>query len=690
MSFMNIEFSIEYKTLWGENLFLCTAGERYPMEWSDGGIWKVNLSPKSKVMDYSYELVRDGRTVRREWYGHRLQFSPRQKKQRDWWISKPTEDKSRRMVGTAVPVFSLRSEDDFGVGEFQDIKKLVDWAVETGQSIIQLLPINDTTMEGSWRDSYPYNANTAFALHPMYLNLPKAGLVPDEEYERSRKKLNSLKTVDYEAVNLEKRRLSRKLYERDFPKVRKTSAYRNFVAKNRDWLVPYALYSSLRDKFGTADLSRWGEYSVYNDALMMEYAKAHRPETDYYCYLQYLLDAQLSDVVAYAHEHKVVLKGDLPIGISRNSADVWMHPELFNLDYTTGAPPDAFAVDGQNWGFPTYNWEAMSRDGYAWWKARLRKMSEYFDAFRIDHILGFFRIWEIPASLKSGLMGHFSPALPYSENELRERGFDLSEPRYSRPVEGEDYRDVLFIEDPRQKGRWHPRIFAYDTNVFRSFPQSLQESFRAIHEEFFYHRHNDFWRESAMAKLPSLLSSSNMLACGEDLGMIPACVPEVMDSLGILSLEIQRMPKRMGEEFGNPADYPYMSVCTCSTHDMSPIRAWWEEDHELSTRFYRKMLSGQAQPPLHCSTEICGKILLQHLSSPSMFAIFPIQDWLSIDAKLRFPKPSEERINVPADSNNYWRYRMHLTLDKLLDYKEFSAKVRKMVVASGRCTQVSE
>ncbi len=586
-----------------------------------------------------------------------------------------------RGAGTAIPVFSLRSGDDFGVGEFLDLKKLVDWAAQTGQCMLQLLPVNDTVMTGTWQDSYPYNANSTFALHPQFINLQAAGVKADAAFLKLQNELNSLLQVDYERVNGEKTRLLRAAYSRTFAKLSKTESYTEFIAANRSWLEPYAAFCTLRDSFGTADFSKWKGYEKYSAKKIAKYCDEHRSEVDFHCFVQFHLDRQLSEVREYAHSKGVVLKGDLPIGISRTSADAWQHPHLFNMDESAGAPPDAFAADGQNWGFPTYNWEEMAKDGFAWWKARLRKMSEYFDAFRIDHILGFFRIWEIPLKYSSGLLGHFRPALPYPAEELAFDGFDVSSGEYVT-APADNPTDVLFVEDPVLKGCWHPRIGARNTAAYRSLDPQRQCAFDRLHDDFFYRRHNDFWRVSAMSKLPALLHATDMLACGEDLGMIPDCVASVMSELKILSLEIQRMPKDSGAEFGDPKHYPYLCVCTTSTHDMNPVRAWWEEDRGLSQRFFNTLFPGEA--PFFCEPWLCRCIVERHLESPAMLTVLPLQDWLSIDGELRLSDPNAERINIPAVSRHYWRYRMHLPLETLMCADGFNAQVAELVKTAGR------
>ncbi len=639
-----------------------------------------------------------------------------------------------RGAGTAIPVFALRSKESFGIGEFHDLKKMIDWAVRTGQTIIQLLPINDTTMTGTWQDSYPYNANSTFALHPQFIHLPSAGVPEDEEYIKLRDELNALDKVDYERVNNEKTRLLKKTFKKTGKKILAQSDYRHFIEANGYWLLPYAAFRVLTALNGTPDFSSWGKYSKYSPAVVEELSKTHKEDIDFHCFEQYHLYKEFAEVKAYARNHGVMLKGDLPIGISRTSADAWLNPALFNMDSQAGAPPDAFSVQGQNWGFPTYNWERMAKDKYAWWKARLGKMAECFDAFRIDHILGFFRIWEIPFSAVRGLMGHFNPALPYTEQELRDRGFDISGGRYITPIINDDtigqffgdragevwekcirdgqlrpfcstqrkvaekyaddqplrdglmglIEDVLFIEDPHRKGYYHPRIAAQSTINYRYLDQWHKDAYNALYNDFFYHRHNDFWRESAMKKLPELLSATDMLTCGEDLGMIPDCVPDVMRELQILSLEIQSMPKEVGVLFSNVQRYPYLSVCTTSTHDTNPLRAWWEEDRDLSAKFYHEALGFQGEPPYFCEPWVCSRVVSQHLASPSMLAILPIQDWFSIDGKIRRQNPNDERINIPAIPRHYWRYRMHIALEDLLEAEDFNNTVRDMIQASGR------
>ena len=589
-------------------------------------------------------------------------------------------------AGVAIPVFSLRSKKSFGVGEFYDLKLMADWAVKTGLNVIQILPVNDTTCCGSWRESYPYKANSIFALHPQYINLKAVGKLKDageqRRFEKLGKELNSLPEVDYERVNALKHEYLRKIYAEQGAKTFESAEYREFFDKNASWLRPYAAYSALRDKFGTADFSKWGRYAKADEKKIAGCIARYGEETGYWFFVQYHLDRQLREVRNYAHGKGVILKGDIPIGISRTSVDAWVTPELFRMDSSAGAPPDDFAVLGQNWGFPTYDWSRMAEDGYAWWKARFVKMNDFFDAYRIDHILGFFRIWEIPCNAVNALLGHFNPAMPMDEDEIRSYGFNFDRQRHTAPVD--KTADVLFVEDPQRAGFWHPRITAQTTAVYESLPQWEKDAYNRLYDDFFFRRHNDWWHGEAMRKLVPLVSSTRMLVCGEDLGMIPACVPDVMNELQILSLEIERMPKETWREFGNPADYPYLSVSSPSTHDMSNLRLWWSEDRDRTQRYYNEVMGCEGEAPAECTTEICEWLLRRQLNAASMLTVVPLQDWLSVSAGLRRADPAEERINVPANPDQYWCYRMHLTLETLLAADELNDRLHRLVAESGR------
>ncbi|MFA7492143.1 MAG: 4-alpha-glucanotransferase [Proteiniphilum sp.] len=650
-----------------------------------------------------------------------------------------------RGTGTAIPVFSLRTEDSFGVGDFSDLRKMVDWVALTRQQLIQLLPVNDTTATKTWRDSYPYSAISAYALHPIYLGYSDYPLKVKKKHDaflKEAKELNNLQELDYEKALSLKIRYGRELYLQDGEKVLYSEEYLVFREKNEAWLFPYICYCFLRDKYGFSNFRKWDNYSVYDEGLLKKMVDADaeaKEETQFWAFLQYLLHQQFYGVKIYANEKGVALKGDIPIGINRNSIDAWVAPDLYRMDTQSGAPPDDFSFFGQNWGFPTYNWPMMEKDGYAWWVSRFRKMADYFDAYRIDHILGFFRIWEIPLDAVQGLLGHFSPAQPYCIEEINRAGIPFDEERMAQPFIHEhflkdifgEYTDevkreyleitgwqrfklkpycdtqrkvkqlfynkedsksrrvgdglmslcseVLFVRDLLDHYRFHPRITAQYTHSYQYLDAHIKEVFNQLYDEFFYHRHNNFWREEAMKKLPPLISSTEMMVCAEDLGMVPDCVPSVMHELQMLSLEIERMPKDPYVTFTNLQRLPYLSVCTTSTHDMSPLRLWWTENRELTRHYYNEVLHCEGVAPAECGTALCRKIIERHLCSSAMWVILPLQDWLSIDEELRNPDIMSERINIPANPEHYWRYRMHITLDDLLRKTAFNKELTMLV-----------
>ncbi|MGN6435624.1 MAG: 4-alpha-glucanotransferase [Agriterribacter sp.] len=657
-----------------------------------------------------------------------------------------------RGAGVAIPVFSLRSANGLGTGEFTDINLLADWAKKTGVKLIQLLPVNDTMATGTWRDSYPYNAISAFALHPLYLNVEAVAREEDaailQGLSKKREKLNELAEVDYEEVLQYKWKLVKELYKAQKESFFTGADYLAFFENNKQWLVPYAVYSYLRDKNKTADFTQWKQLAVYDKAAVEKLATPGSRTFDgigIYYFVQYHLHVQLKAAADYAHKKGVVLKGDIAIGVSRHGCDAWMEPELYHMDMQAGAPPDAFAVKGQNWGFPTYDWKRMELDGFEWWRRRFKQMSYYFDAFRIDHILGFFRIWSIPVHAVEGIMGHFVPALPVHINEFAQRGISFDYNRFCVPyitdavlfellgekksllvdflnsnadgtytLKGEfaTQRQVeahfasleineenimlqyalydlisnvlLFEVEGMQGQQFHFRIDMEKTSAFRFLDGHHQYHFRQLYIDYFYHRQDRQWAVQAMHTLPALKKATDMLVCGEDLGMVPGCVPDIMRQLGILSLEIQRMPKQPGLEFFNPVNAPHLSVITPSTHDMSTIRGWWEEDRGKTQRFFNNEMQHPGQAPFYCEAWVNKAIVIQHLYSPAMWSIFQLQDLMGIDNKLRRENPAEERINVPATARHYWRYRMHLTLEQLLKEKDFNSEISSYIHSSGR------
>ena len=658
-------------------------------------------------------------------------------------------------AGVVVPIFSLRSEGSFGVGDFGDLKRMIDWAALTNQRALQVLPINDTNITHTWQDSYPYNSISIYALHPQYTDLRQLPELNDaearERFETLRQELNALPQIDYERVNQAKTDYLRLVFDQEWAALKRRKSYKDFYADNRAWLQPYAEFSYYRDLYGTATFSAWPS----------PLPKPDQKQVDFWCFVQYNLDAQMRSAHDYARAHRVILKGDIPIGISRDGVEAWVEPKYFNLNGQAGAPPDAFSVNGQNWGFPTYNWDAMLSDGCSWWVRRFRKMAQYFDAYRIDHVLGFFRIWEIPIDAVHGLLGQFSPSLGMTPEEIEGYGLHWQEDLFTTPfiadwtlerifgeqasyvkdtflerkhddlwqmkpafdtqrkVEAwykatagqaagaatsepggqagqalclEDLRDglyalisdVLFVPDRKDAKKFHPRIGVQNDFIYQTLYDSDKYNFNRLYNDYFYRRNNQFWYHEAMKKLPRLTQATRMLVCAEDLGMVPDCVPWVMNELRILSLEIQSMPKDNQVRFGHLSRNPYRSVCTISTHDMPTLRQWWDEDEERTQDYFNSMLCRGGAAPHPLPGWLAKEIVSRHLTSPSMLCLLSLQDWLSIDEKLRLPDPNAERINIPANPRHYWRYRMHMTIEQLMAADDFNETIKTLITQSGR------
>ena len=658
---------------------------------------------------------------------------------------------NRKLAGTLVPVFSLRTRKSAGIGDFGDLKIMIDFVASTGQKVLQLLPINDTTITHTWTDSYPYSCISVFAIHPQYANLHALPELKDAkaraEAEKTCAELNALDKIDYEKVNDFKINYLRQIFNQEGEKMMKTAEYKAFFQDTKQWLVPYAQYSYLRDKNGTADFNQWPDHQVWDEverkALTDPKTAAYKNVAFFY-FVQFVLDRQMQEAHEHAKAKGVILKGDIPIGVNRNGCDVWMEPKYFNLNGQAGAPPDDFSANGQNWGFPTYNWFEMLKDGCQWWNRRFQNMARYFDAYRIDHVLGFFRIWEIPVSSVHGLLGQFAPALAMSREEIESYGLHFQEDRFTRPfitdwvldrvfheragevkekyldrLDDERYQmkpevdtqrkvealfadatdekelwlrdglyalisDVLFVRDHTNPGVFHPRISAQLDFIYESLYDNDKAAFNRLYNDYFYRRNNQFWYQEAMKKLPKLVQATRMLVCAEDLGMVPDCVPWVMDELKILSLELQSMPKDPSVKFGHLSRNPYRSVCTISSHDMPTLRMWWDENIQRTQEYYNTMLYRQGPAPHPLPGWLASDIISRHLTSPSMLCILSIQDWLATDEALRLPDADAERINIPANPKHYWRYRMHLNIEDLAADKRFVQNITEMISQSGR------
>lgn len=711
--------------------------------------WSVSLNLSKEHFPISYKFgvydEHDGKLVYYEEGSNRHIEYPAAKDRPVLLHAFPGLDRYRWLgAGINIQVSSLKTEQSWGVGDFTDLHVLTDLAKVCGVKMLQLLPINDTTATHTSKDSYPYASISAFALHPMFLNVHKLSVASSVEFSTEMmdrvRALNGLTKLDYQSVVALKTAAIREVYYKNKHTFKDDFGFFDFFDLNRDWLVPYAAFCYLRDHYNSADPSKWEEYEHYSEESVQELVSpenSHYDEIAIHYFTQYHLHLQLLDAVEYAHKNGIILKGDLPIGVGRHSVDTWMNPTLFHMDMQAGAPPDAFAVKGQNWEFPTYNWEEMGKDNYAWWRQRMEHMSNYFDAIRIDHILGFFRIWSIPKRDVEGILGIFVPAIALSIQDFEAAGIRFDEARFCKPYTADHVlsklfpgneqwvkdnvldkdgfkkafntqekiaayfkanpekaflqqglfdliTDVILIKDTENAGHYHFRISNQTTESFKNLDHSTQQKLNAVYQRYFFGMQDELWKSKAQRKLDALQKNTSMLLCAEDLGMVPDFVEHILSEREILALQVQRMPKKIGENFSHPKNAIYLSVVTPSTHDMSTLRQWWEEEKDNIQYFYNSLLEQHGAAPFYCEPWICKEIIQQHLNSPAMWAVFLLQDLMAMDNNIRRENPAEERINIPADTNHIWDYRMHITLESLLKQTAFIQNLKAFIKQSGR------
>ena len=655
-----------------------------------------------------------------------------------------------KAAGVVVPVFSLRSENSYGVGDFGDLCKLVDWASTVGMKMIQLLPINDTTTVHGWTDSHPYNCISVFALHPHYIDLEQLPPLRNKQdrmaFNRQRRELNALKESDYMAVDRIKNDYIVKSFAEVGQKTLASDDFKAFFEEQQEWLVPYAAFCVLRDRFGTSRFMDWKQYAIYDSRRVKSEEQGesslHTPhaalQQQIIYYTQYHLHRQLKRASDYAHSKGVALQGDMPVGVYRDSVETWTHPELFDMEQQMGIMPSAQNPAGQNWGFPAYRWGAPVE---AWMRRRLRYMEQFFDAVRIDHILSFFRTWEIPQGNVTADMGHFAPSLSLSAEEIECYGLTFRHEFLTQPLINDRMIDRIFgihaayvretflvgrayhlyalkkevstqervqqhfagqndensqwIRDGLMKlcanvlfvetgeGLYAPRYGAWQAPVFEALGGEEREAYMRIYNNYFYERHNDYWRHVAAQRLEAVPRDTRMLVCADDLGADATLVQDVLDRFRILSLEVQALPKHDHGEFGHLEANAYRSVATISTHDMPSMRLWWEEEPGRAQRYYATMLQKEGRAPRHLTPILAEEIIARHLYCPSMLCLLSIQDWLAMSI-MKLGEPYQERINAPFDSFNQWKYRMPVTLEQLLAEKTYNRKVQTMINRSRR------
>lgn len=545
------------------------------------------------------------------------------------------------VTGTAIPVGALRAAQSCGIGEFPDLVPFAEFCAESGIDLIQLLPVNDTGTESS-----PYSALSAFALHPIYLrigDLPEAAPFA-AEIAKLADRHEYRKRFAYRELREEKLALLREIFDANEKSIASGAELAEWIDKN-PWIVEYAVFKNLKRKNFESSWKSWDRMRSPSHAEIRERweSPAKRGDHLFYAWIQMRLDEQFAAAVAACEKLGVAIKGDIPIMMNEDSCDAWANPEFFRDDLRAGSPPDGMNPLGQNWGFPIYNWDNLRSTGFAWWKDRLRHAARYYHAYRIDHILGFFRIWSIPSPECSGYLGWPTPHTPITQNELAERGFTgdrlrwLCEPhvptRAIEEVNGFDYRGAHEIlsrvmdrigdeelwrfkkgiggekdirgadlpdaaketlarkwrdrmlqdtgRDAHGKPMYEPIWNFRDTTAWGSLSGEEKDSLESLIRAKAA-QDDALWEAQANELLGALTSCVDMLPCAEDLGSIPACVPRTLEKLGILSLKVIRWERRWdeaGQPFRDPASFPALSVATTSVHDSSTLRGWWEQEN---------------------------------------------------------------------------------------------------------------
>ena len=641
-----------------------------------------------------------------------------------------------RINGVLVPLAALRSELSCGCGEFADLPALGAWCAETGQRIVQLLPVNDTGSQSS-----PYSALSAFALHPIYVrisDLPEyaqlashARAEVDAGLEELRHQQEAPARFDYEAVLGAKEQLLRRIYDEQQESILTDRSLSAFLRSNA-WVKAYAIFRTLKGAQDGLPWTAWGEHREMDQAGIERLWKrtAMKGETRFHLWLQMRLAEQFGAAATALGEQGVALKGDIPILMNEDSVDAWLERDIFRPELRAGAPPDMFTALGQNWGFPIYNWERLAERDYDWWKDRLQQAARYYHAYRIDHVLGFFRIWAIPSGNWSGIPGFFWPQHGIAREELHENGFDdgrirwLSEPHMGGPalrdvlgssfdslnesvllqLPGEDlfnfapevsgeqqisdldlpqeqrdwlleqWRDRVLLELP--DGRLAPTWTFRDCSRYQTLIDSEKDRFEGLVAARGADS-NELWADHGRRILTIMRDSTSMLPCAEDLGVVPNAVPRVLGSLGILGLVIPRWA-HYWDQPGQPLipfhEYAELSVCAPSVHDTSTMRGWWEQE-DGRDQLWRHI--GMDEPaPQHFDPASARAVYRAMLKAPSRIVVFQLQDLLALAPETLHSNPDQERVNIPGSYNSFnWTWRMPITLEQLRSQATLNAEV---------------
>lgn len=315
----------------------------------------------------------------------------------------------KKRAGVVFPLFSVFSKNSLGIGEIPDLKLAIDWCQKTGNTILQLLPLNDSGFDFS-----PFNPQSSFALDPVYLSLRDLKKIKKEKLEEELKDLTKKFPLKTKYVNYQiKKEKLKKLWQIFLKRARLPVRFQKFVKGQKFWLENYALFRVLKEVYREKSWEDWPKnFRVRNKKALLGIKTKYSQELKFQKWLQWQLFEQLKEVKIYAEQKKVFLKGDLPFSVSRDSADVWTSPQYFKLNLASGAPPDSFSAKGQRWGYPPYNWPKILKDNFVYFEEKIKYLENFYHLFRLDHLAGLFRIWAIPEETpleKKGQIGFFDP-----------------------------------------------------------------------------------------------------------------------------------------------------------------------------------------------------------------------------------------------------------------------------------------
>jgi len=637
-----------------------------------------------------------------------------------------------KIAGVAIPLAGIKTKGGWCVGEYPDLAALASLCKTTGLKLIQLLPINDSGSQSS-----PYSALSAFALHPLYLrvaDLPEAALCPAvlkslKAYAAKHGQDSRFSYMDAYRVKMD---ALRAVFDGSKATIIANPELPEFILSH-PWVKTYAVYKRLKKINGDRS---WRDWQGHRDATESAIAKlwndpAMKEEHLFYVWLQVRSAQQCAASSRAVRDSGVTLLGDLPILMNDDSADVWSNRKYFTMHLRAGAPPDMFAHYGQNWGFPVYDWDRQAADDFSFWKTRVAEASAYYSAYRIDHVLGFFRIWAMSEFESDGYLGHFHPEISLKSEELRASGFSPERLRWlSLPhVRGPELRAALeksgramsdltisrnsaaeplferlgsedlylFTRVVRGTGdieacgfptiladflktAWRDRVLQplegnsfvptwRHSDAYAWFSLSADE--QGVLERLFRKQQAEnetLWAERGKKLLAVLVGASDMLACAEDLGAVPDCVPAVLAELGIPGLKIPRWTRfwnKSGQPYESLADFRSASVCAVSVHDTSTVREWWEYE-EGRVDFAAAYCPELSPVPEKLEAASAFTVLQALARCASSIFVAQMQDYLDISDTLRSADPREDRVNIPGtqtDSN--WTWRMRPTLEEL-------------------------